>query len=80
MISPPPIAGVAVEEDRRCSASFAAWHMQTYRICADVQNSGTTAQRPVSNLYEGKEYTDLTLSKKVWYINGAWRDNTGAPI
>ncbi len=55
------------------------WFMQVFRVCVNASNSGTTAQRPTTGFYEGMDYTDLTLNKKVWYINGTWRDATGAP-
>lgn len=59
---------------------LANWFMQVFRLCFDAQNSGTTAQRPTTNLYDGKPYTDTTLSIKIHYINGAWRNGAGGVV
>lgn len=75
-INAPPLQ----DEITKGNIGWANWLMQVYRICFDVQRSGTTAQRPTDDLYEGKEYTDRTLGKKIWWINAAWRDNTGAVV
>lgn len=42
--------------------------------------SGTTAQRPTTNLYNGRHYTDTTLNIFITYINGAWRNGIGSAV
>lgn len=47
-----------------------------------VQNSqsGTTAQRPTTNLYNGLFYFDTTIGKPIWYLTSGWikADGTSA--
>lgn len=43
-----------------------------------VGDSGTTANRPTSNLYIGRPYFDTTLGQPIWYDGSGWVDATGA--
>lgn len=80
IINNAPISQPVQDSNGLISRAWVTWFAQVLRVCFDVQNAGTTAQRPITGLYEGKEYTDLTLVKKIWYISGSWRDNTGAVV
>lgn len=42
--------------------------------------SGTTAQRPTDNLYNGRRYIDTTLVMEITYISGAWRRYDGTAV
>lgn len=80
VITPAPINGQIVTETGLPSSAFSNWLSAAFRVLFDVQNSGTTANRPVTFLYDGKFYTDMTLGIPIWYINGAWRNSAGAPV
>lgn len=49
-------------------------------IVEDVQNSGTTAQRPTESLYPGKPFYDVTLGLPIVYDGTQWTDYAGAPV
>lgn len=60
-----------------------AWSYFFTRVDETVESmraSGTTAQRPTKGLWEGRPYADTTLSIKVHYINGAWRNGAGVAV
>lgn len=42
-------------------------------------HSGTTQQRPNSNIYIGFQYFDTTLNKPIWWNNTNWVDKDGNP-
>lgn len=56
------------------------WMTQTFQIVFDVQNSGTTANRPTTNLYVGKPYFDTTLGIPIWYDGTNWIDAAGNTV
>lgn len=51
-------------------------------VAADASRSGSTAERPTTNLYGGKIYFDTTLNKPIWYnpFTLGWTDATGATV
>ena len=82
LINQPPINGPLVNDKGFALNSLVQWAGQVYRLCFDVQNSGTTAQRPTTALYVGKPYFDVTLGIPVWWVGPLatdWCDATGAP-
>lgn len=85
VINTPPLADALIDRSGMARNALSQWVMQVFRICFDVQNSGTTAQRPVTNLYPGKEYFDTSLGalgKKI-FVNknsSGWVDGTGAAV
>lgn len=60
-------------------AVFGRWHL----IILTGQESGTTAQRPTSQLWIGRQYYDTTLNKPV-YVSAVrpavWRDASSAVV
>jgi len=53
------------------------------RILVTSDESGTTANRPTSDLYIGRRYFDTTLGKPIWVSNAStptWVDATGASV
>lgn len=42
--------------------------------------TGTTAERPTTNLLIGQYYYDTTLSKPIWYNGTAWTDGMGTVV
>jgi hypothetical protein len=84
-INSPPIGSDAIDENGRLANALGNWFMQVFRICFDAQNSGTTANRPTTNLYPGKFYFDTSLGangKPIWQNKTAtgWVDATGAGV
>lgn len=57
-----------------------AWFSRTHMIVSSLQQSGTTANRPVSHLWIGRQYFDETLGKPV-YLKAVrpsvWVDGAG---
>lgn len=80
LINSPPIGGPLVDDEKYAVNPFGQWLMQVFRICFDVQNSGTTAQRPLINLYPGKTYFDTSLAIPIWFDGAVWIDATGTPV
>ncbi|MFN7611722.1 MAG: hypothetical protein ACK5QX_12440 [bacterium] len=68
--------------DQRMTASvpFLQWLSRINTIAQAVISSGTTAQRPTSNLWAGRTYFDTTLGKPIWYKGPGWVDATGAAV
>lgn len=57
------------------------WFTQVYTLCFSIQESGTTANRPIKNVWLGRRYYDTTLNKPVYVsaINPiVYRDAAGA--
>jgi len=79
---PPPLNGALPVQDKRAlwSQPWANWLMASFTMIFDVQNSGTTANRPTKGLYTGKPYFDTTLGKPIWYKTAGWVDATGAGV
>lgn len=69
--SVPPLNSPLEVRDRMAfwSQPWANWTSQAWVFLFDVQNSGTTAQRPTTNMYPGKFYFDTSLGtegKPIW--------------
>lgn len=83
-INTPPLNGPLVNSEGAGVNAFSQWLMQAFRLLFDIQNSGTTAQRPTINLYVGKFYFDDSLGIPIWLqVVGppaVWIDATGAPV
>jgi hypothetical protein len=61
------------------SATFSRWHS----LILTIQDSGTTADRPTSNLFIGRQYFDTTLNKPVFLSAvkpTVWRDAAGTVV
>lgn len=79
--TPPPLRSALPVADVLASwpQPWANWLMQLWGFVFDLQNSGTTAQRPTTNLYVGKVYFDTTLVYPIWWDGSQWVDATGTP-
>jgi hypothetical protein len=53
---------------------------QVFRICSAVTQSGTTAQRPTSELWVGRPYFDTTLGYQINYDGTNWVDGSGNTV
>lgn len=67
-----------VSDDSGPTRGWLRWFRIATDTCNAVRESGTTAQRPVENLWAGRMYFDTTLGKPIWYLSGGWVDATGA--
>ena len=61
---------------------WAAWFQQVFYITFAQAQSGTTAQRPTTNLYPGRPYFDVSLGahgKKIFVDKDStgWVDSSG---
>jgi len=63
--------------------SLFTWFTQVYTICFAIQESGVTAKRPVKNIWLGRRYWDVSLSKPV-YVKSVkpivWVDSAGTVV
>lgn len=78
-----PVGPAVNPKTGQLTMSWAAWMNQAQQLLADVGNSGTTAQRPVTQLYIGKPYFDTTLGYaiNVQSVNPTvWVNGAGAPV
>ena len=77
MIGPVPTRDPIIDYIPR---SWVEWFREVFLSCLSVQDSGTTAQRPVADLWNGRRYFDTTLGIPIWYFNGSWVDATGSSV
>ena len=72
-----PAATNLVGDDKKPTMPFEAWFSRIHNIAITAQQSGTTADRPTSQLWIGRQYYDTTLNKPV-YVSAVkptvWRD------
>ena len=61
LLSNPPIREAVQDADGNISRSWLAWFAQVQRILFPAQQSGTTANRPTTNLWAGRFYFDVSL-------------------
>jgi len=82
MIGTPPLREPA---GSAWSNTWGNWFSQVRLICFAQQESGTTANRPVTNLYPGRRYFDTSLGangRPIWVRKDGvgWVDATGAAV
>lgn len=61
MISPPPVKMQVQDTDGNLENEWIKYFTDIYQGLLATQNSGTTALRPVKNIYIGRSYFDTTL-------------------
>jgi hypothetical protein len=67
IINPLPALGNIIDfAMEKTTTAFYLWLNQVFIICFAQQQSGTTAQRPIAQLYVGRRYFDTTLGYPVW--------------
>ena len=75
-----PSNSVMVDENGNITQPWMAWVQRVHDLAISLQRSGTTANRPVSNLWIGMVYFDTTLGKPVWLKStgpSVWVDGVG---
>ena len=83
MINPPPIKQTVeheVDEQRFIRKGWAQFFTRVFVICFAQQQSGTTANRPTTNLYIGRRYFDTTITLPIYYTGTGWIDAAGNSV
>lgn len=65
MEKPPLNASIDVD-GKTLSNPWSVWFNKLWITAGSVDNSGTTANRPVKNLFVGRPYFDTTLGYPIW--------------
>jgi hypothetical protein len=68
--------------DGSASMPWLSWFQRVHNIVVSAYQYGTTAQRPTSGLYIGRQYYDKTLNKPVYFnaLPNVWRDASGTIV
>jgi len=80
MIKAPPLDFPLQDSRGYVNLAWQEFFSAAYLLMADMQRSGTTANRPTKNLYPGKPYFDTTLGHPIWHSGTDWVDATGAVV
>lgn len=67
----------------RITHVWGQWFSRAHNAAASLYQSGTTANRPASLLWIGRQYFDTDLGKPVWVQSvkpTVWVDATGAAV
>lgn len=77
LIGTPPIRGTVDDigadgQIVKVSTNWSTWFTKVFQACFSIYQSGTTAERPTTNLWVGRSYFDTTLGVKVWYDGATW--------
>jgi hypothetical protein len=78
-----PSNGVVLDQTGKLSPPWMKWTTLVNNIARAMQQSGTTANRPISGLWIGRQYYDVTLNQPV-YVSAVnppvWRDASGVIV
>jgi len=62
----PPSARNLVDKNQNTTSEWITWFTVLWSVTDSIDSSGTTADRPISNLFVGRTYFDTTLGKPIW--------------
>lgn len=84
MIPTPPINNALVDKEGRVSRPASEWMNLMWLAANSVTESGTTANRPTTNLWIGRFFYDTTLNLPIW-VNAVtpsivWKDGAGNTV
>jgi hypothetical protein len=71
---------VVFPESSKATDEWNAWFSRAHMIVSSLQQSGTTADRPTSQLWIGRQYFDTDLGKPVFVKAvrpSVWVDGVG---
>jgi hypothetical protein len=72
-----------VDDGNNVTIAWDQWFSRVQGIVSSVQQSGTTAERPTSNLWIGRRFYDTTLNLPV-YVSAVrptvWRNAAGVVV
>jgi hypothetical protein len=78
-----PLGGLPLPPLDLLKAAWSGWFSTVQKILQATSSSGTTAQRPTTNLYIGQFWYDTTLGLPVWVHSVGppivWHNGAGAP-
>lgn len=80
MSLPGPGGQLTTDPSISASGPWLNWSGRVSQLLTWIQQSGTTAQRPITGLYIGRRYFDTTLGYPVWYDGTNWVSATGATV
>ena len=80
MISPAPNQSPLSDQNNNVLSPWKAFFTDIFNVCVSVQSSGITANRPVKNMWIGKQYFDTTIGKPIYWNGTIWvkADGTAA--
>jgi hypothetical protein len=58
--------GALLDASGQLSPAWAVWFTRTHVGARSIQEAGTTAERPTTQLWIGRRYFDTSLGKPVW--------------
>lgn len=77
------MSGIGEQKGLQFGRWWMTWFNQAYAVLFAAQQSGSTANRPVNNLWIGRPFYDTTLSKPI-YVNSVnptvWKDASGSTV
>lgn len=68
------------DDNGKATVPYLSWWSRTHNLVIALSASGTTINRPVSNLWTGRPFFDTTLGIPIWYNGTIWVDATGAAV
>lgn len=78
-----PAKDPLVDENRMSFRTWMQWFSTAHSYILSIAQSGSTANRPVSGLWIGRQFYDTTLNKPV-YVSAVnptvWRDAAGTVV
>lgn len=80
MLERPPLL-----DKQYITQAWAEWFSRLWIVARTVNDSGATANRPVKDLFVGRQYFDTDLGIPIWlksHVGGVsdWVDGTGASV
>lgn len=62
----PPSPLNFIDAAGKITTEWVNWFSTLWSVAGSVDGSGTTAQRPTTDLFVGRQYFDTTLGKPIW--------------
>ena len=79
----PPQARNLIDRNQNLTSEWSTWITVLWAVTDSIDGAGTTANRPIANLFVGRQYFDTTLGKPIWLKSirpNVWVDATGAAV
>ena len=71
------------DSNGRVLPAWSQWFTRVHTAVSSLYQSGSTANRPTTGLWIGRQFYDTTLNKPVWVSAvkpAVWRDASGAIV
>lgn len=79
LISQPPQQGGVQGDDGQIVLGWANYFSAVFQLLTAMTQSGTTAKRPTTFLWAGRNYFDTTLGLPIFYKGPGWVKADGTP-